>query len=329
MTRHAFNRRQRLLIVDDVPGNLTLLGETFSPDYEVAVATDGERALELTRRDPPDLILLDVVMPGLDGFELCKRLKEDAITQPVPLIFITSKRDPANEELGLSLGAADYIVKPFHLPVVRARVKTHLELKRKNDMLEELAMRDGLTALPNRRAFDHRLKEEWSRCRRHGDVLGCIMLDVDDFKRFNDLYGHRLGDECLRSVTAGLATSLLRSSDFVARYGGEEFVALLPSTTDDGLAQTAERLRAAIEALEIPHARSRAAEVVTLSLGATLCDPGDGGHPLDCVEAADRCLYRAKAQGRNRTVIHCPAADAKQASDRSATAEPQSDVERR
>ncbi len=298
---HQANRRSRILVVDDVPVNVAMLGEAFAADYEVLVATSGERALELAVRSPqPDLILLDILMPGMSGLEVCRRLRDDLQTHHIPLMFITSKGEQADEEKGLSLGAADYIVKPFHLPIVKARVRTQLELKRKTDLLEELAARDGLTGLPNRRAFDERLDQEWRRARRSCTSLGLIMLDVDEFKRYNDHYGHRPGDDCLRAVSGCIAGALQRASDFAARYGGEEFVVLLPGASIQEINHVAERIRQCVERRAILHAVSQTAPVVTVSLGTTHCWPRDSAGSQVCVEAADQMLYEAKRRGRNR-----------------------------
>ena len=302
-----FLSKQRILIVDDMPANIAILGEAFSPDYEVLVATTGERALDLASRTPlPDLVLLDIVMPGMDGFQVCRRLKENGKTKNIPVVFITSKGESTDEEKGLSLGAADYVTKPFHLPVVKARVKTHLDLKRKTDLLELLASRDGLTGLPNRRSFDERFDIEWRRALRESSTLGLLLMDIDDFKRFNDHYGHSAGDDCLCAVSQCIASSLKRAGDFAARYGGEEFAALVPITTLRELQFVGEGIRKAVEGKRIPHAFSRTAPCVTLSIGGACCEPAYESDPRTFVDFADALLYRAKSAGRN-TVVCEPA----------------------
>jgi diguanylate cyclase (GGDEF)-like protein len=290
-----------ILIVDDTPANIQVLADGLRRDYRVKVATNGPTALELASRDGgPDLVLLDVMMPGMDGYEVIRRLKTGDHTRNLPVIFITAKSDPDDEARGFELGAVDYIVKPFHMPVVRARVRTHIDLKRKSDLLESLARLDGLTRIPNHRSFQETLQHEWLRARRHEWPLAIIMADVDCFKQFNDNYGHAAGDDCLRRIAAALGEGVRRPADFLARYGGEEFVALLPQTGIDGALRTAERMREAVECAGVPHAYSLVAPVVTVSLGVAVEVPTDDRPAAAIVEMADRALYRAKKEGRNR-----------------------------
>lgn len=292
--------RERILIVDDMPANLLLLGKLFETELDVFVARSGEEALELGQAISPDIILLDIQLPGIDGYTTCHEFRELDATRNAPVIFVSSLADLANEERGLLLGAADYVTKPFHLSIIRARVHTHLELKRKNDQLGRLALIDALTGLPNRRSFDETLDKEWNRAQRHGEGLGLIMLDVDFFKRFNDSYGHRKGDECLARVAKTISGALSRSSDYAGRYGGEEFVVLLPSATEEEVKAIAERIRAHVQELAIPHASSEVADSVTVSLGALLFDNTEPGSSEKLVDQADHLLYRAKEQGRNQ-----------------------------
>ena len=295
----------RALIVDDEPGNLQALAKLLKEEARVQVAKNGEKALEIAAGDPPpDLILLDIQMPGIDGYEVCHRLKQDPQTSDIPVIFVTARDSASDEEQGLSVGAVDYIAKPFYPAIVRARVRTHLDLKRKTDLLERIAWIDGLTDIPNRRYFDAQLEKEQRRAHREGQPLAVIMMDVDHFKAFNDHYGHGAGDECLQKVARALNSTLERASDLVARYGGEEFVVLLPGTDAAGAAQVAERLRAAVEDQGIPHAYSSAAEVVTLSLGVAAQPPERGDQAAEAMmQAADDALYTAKETGRNRVAI--------------------------
>jgi diguanylate cyclase (GGDEF)-like protein len=293
-----------ILIVDDTPANIQVLADALRGEYRVKVATNGRTALELAQRDGgPDLVLLDVMMPEMDGYEVIRRLKAKDATRRVPVIFITAKGDPGDETLGFELGAVDYIVKPFHMPIVRARVRTHVDLKRKNDLLESLARLDGLTRIPNHRSFQETLQHEWSRARRHNWALAVVMADVDCFKQYNDNYGHAAGDRTLQSVAAALADGIRRPADFLARYGGEEFVALLPQTDLQGAYGTAERMRQAVQHLGIPHDFSVVSPVVTVSLGITSAIPGAADPAAALVEAADRALYRAKHEGRNRVAV--------------------------
>ncbi|MCF7935909.1 MAG: PleD family two-component system response regulator [Synergistales bacterium] len=291
-----------VLIVDDQPFNIHALAGLIKEEYHVQVATGGAKALEIAMGDrQPDLILLDILMPGMDGYEVCRRLKENSTTSHIPVIFVTAKDAEEDEEMGFSLGAADYISKPFRPAIVRARVRNHMDLKIRTDKLEKLSMLDGLTDIPNRRYYEERLDDEWKRAGRGDRPLSLLMMDIDNFKAYNDHYGHGAGDECLRRVARVLRKTLSRSADFVARYGGEEFAAILPDTDAEGAWHVAEELRAAVEGLAMAHEHSRAAPVVTVSVGVAT---RTGERFTDDVEqlerAADQALYRAKEQGRNR-----------------------------
>jgi len=248
--------RPRLLVVDDQPVNIQALYQTFAADHQVLMATTGEQAIDLCASKSPDLVLLDIEMPGMDGYEVCRRLKAEALTRDIPVIFVTAHRDEAAETRGLDAGAVDFISKPINPAIVRARVRTHLTLKTQSDLLRKWVYVDGLTGVHNRRYFDERLDTEWSRAHRVGTALSVVLMDVDFFKRFNDRYGHQAGDECLRRVAAAMKASLKRPSDLVARYGGEEFVCLLPDTPLAGALKVAEEVRAHVHALQIEHADS-------------------------------------------------------------------------
>ena len=194
-------------------------------------ATNGKEALRIAGSDrPPDLILLDVMMPQLDGYEICRRLKSEESTQNIPVIFVTVRDAVEDEARGLELGAIDYVTKPFNMPIVRARVRNHIELKRRGDDLEALSCLDGLTSIPNRRRFDEVLALEWRRSLRAETWLSLMMMDIDQFKAYNDHYGHPAGDSCIKQVARAIAGCLTRAGDFVARYGGEEFCAVLPES---------------------------------------------------------------------------------------------------
>ncbi len=292
--------RARILAVDDTPMNLSLLEGCLGDVYELRVSPSGPEALALLESWTPDLILLDVMMPGMDGLEVCRHLKADETLQAIPVIFVTGRDEEADELEGLEAGAVDYITKPFSLPIVKARVGTHLELKRCRDLLRAHAFVDGLTGLANRRRFDEALSQAWALAVRQRSSLGLVLLDVDHFKAYNDAYGHPAGDACLCAVGRALATALPRVSDLVARYGGEEFVVLLPGTGLEGAQAVAETLRRAVEAMDLPHAHSSAAGHVTVSLGAAACLPHLKLVSAALVEAADEALYRAKQAGRNR-----------------------------
>ncbi|MBK3774589.1 diguanylate cyclase [Azospirillum aestuarii] len=292
--------RSKILVVDDIPSNVHVLSRILKDDHDIYFATDGAKALELAQSRLPDLVLLDIMMPGMDGYEVCSRLKADPITRDIPVIFISAKSEVEDETYGLEVGAIDFISKPISPPIVKARVRNHLLLKRQTDLLRTLSFADGLTGIANRRRFDEVLLREWRRCARVQLPLSLIMLDVDQFKPYNDHYGHQAGDECLRAVAQLLAGQMMRPGDLIARYGGEEFVCLLPETDEDGAVQVAERLRGTVADRRLPHAVSHVADHVTISLGVATAQPILDNTPDRLTQLADGLLYEAKRAGRNR-----------------------------
>jgi len=296
----SFAVKPMILVVDDHPGNVQILYEILQNDYDVCMATGGEAALAFCQRRLPDLILLDVVMPEMSGYELCDHLKRNELTQDIPVIFVTASNDPIEEVQGLDRGAVDFISKPVNAKVVLARVRTHLTITRQAKLLRSLAMIDGLTGIANRRQFDTVLVAEWRRGMRAKTALAVILIDIDFFKGYNDRYGHQAGDECIRMIAAALTGSLQRSHDLAARYGGEEFVCILPDTTFDGAQRKAAEIEAAVRALAIPHEASDVAPVVTISAGVAVTVPGKGQDPDGLIAAADRQLYDAKNAGRGQ-----------------------------
>ncbi|MBP7694558.1 MAG: diguanylate cyclase [Anaerolineales bacterium] len=297
----AQGRRPRpvVLLVDDEPVNIEVLAGGLD-GYDIVFASNGAEALAQAAVENPDLIILDVMMPDLDGYEVCRRLKADERLRQTPVIFVTAMNQVGDEVRGLEIGAVDYITKPVSLPVMRARVKTHLELKLVRDVLEGRAWVDGLTGLANRRRFDEFLTQEWRRAARNQTAMALVMLDVDFFKRYNDHYGHLAGDTCLRQVAEVLRSALQRPGDLAARYGGEEFACLLPETEAAGAWLVAERIQAGLAALSLPHARSAVSKCVTVSQGVAILEPAAAQAAAELVQAADRLLYAAKAGGRNR-----------------------------
>ena len=296
------DNRERILIVDDERFNLTTLHELLKDEFRIMVAKHAEQGLKAALSGRPNLILLDINMPEMNGYEVCKRLKADPLTADIPIIFITALSEAADETRGLELGAADYITKPFNLSVVKARVNTQLHLKRQSDMLASLAFKDGLTSINNRRSYDDRLQIEWTRGQRALEPLSLMMIDVDHFKLYNDTYGHALGDECLKQIAQTLQQCTSRATDFVARYGGEEFVILLPNTNLEGGLQLAERIRQAVHQRNIEHRSSPVADCVTLSIGLVTRKPGLEMEMSQFKQAADKMLYQAKHDGRDRVV---------------------------
>ena len=302
MGRDSHSTVQRVLIVDDSATNRQMLGDCLEADYAVLLASSGEEGLELAREHQPDVILLDVMMPEVDGYEVLRQLKEDDRTSSLCVVFITGLDTPEAEEKGLVAGASDYVTKPLHPTVVRARVALHMQVVRQRRMLETLANIDGLTELPNRRQFDAVFAAEWARSARTHQPLSVAIMDVDFFKRYNDHYGHAMGDHALQLVARGLAKRIKRPAELVARYGGEEFVVIMPDTPIEGAIQLADSLRLGVEGQGIPHKRSSAAICITVSIGVASTSTDAPASAESLLQRADERLYRAKKAGRNRVV---------------------------
>jgi len=289
-----------LLIVDDEKQNRTLLTELLQDDYQIILAKNGIQALERAQSHLPDLILLDVLMPEMDGLAVIRALKAADATRHIPVIFVSALDTPDDEERGLDLGAVDYVAKPFHPPIVRARVRNHLQAVHQRRLLEQLALIDSLTEIPNRRRFTEVYEREWRRCMRSQKPLSLIMLDVDLFKCYNDTYGHAQGDAVLKRVAGAIQSALKRSGDFVARFGGEEFVVVLPDIDEANGWQMAEKIRQDVENEHIPYPESDAGPWLTVSLGGATQVPSAVDVDAGLFEEADRCLYEAKHNGRNQ-----------------------------
>jgi diguanylate cyclase (GGDEF)-like protein len=301
--------RPKLLVVDDQAPNIQALYHAFAEDHQVFVATSGSQAIKMCREKQPDLVLLDIVMPQMDGYEVCTLLKADKDTSEIPVIFVTGETDEGAETRGLDVGAVDFITKPINPRIVRARVRTHVTLKRQSDHLRGLSLLDGLTGIANRRCFDERLDVEWRRAHRNMRSLSLLMVDVDHFKRYNDFYGHAAGDECLRLVAQALSHTLTRPGDLVARYGGEEFACLLPETEPSGAMAVARMLEQRVRDMARPHAASPTHSHVSVSIGVGHADGRNAMSGLDLVQLADQQLYRAKGAGRGRVCGAEPAVD--------------------
>jgi diguanylate cyclase (GGDEF)-like protein len=271
-------------------------------EHKVLTAADAETAMRIALQEEPDIILLDIRMPGTDGYQLCGHLKADPVTREIPVIFVTAMDEEREEAKGLELGAIDYITKPLSGPILKARVRNHIDLKRQRDQLRRLSAVDGLTGLANRRAFGEAFEKEWRSAIRRGNSISLLMTDIDDFKQFNDAYGHLAGDECLRRVAKALADAALRPADMVARYGGEEFVILLPDTGANEAALVADRVLLAVRRLAIPHEHSRGWQFISLSMGLATARPSRSMAANELLDLADRMLYEAKNGGRNRLV---------------------------
>ncbi|NEX60557.1 diguanylate cyclase domain-containing protein [Noviherbaspirillum galbum] len=313
----------RVLLVDDQ----MLIAEAVrrmlagQPDIAFHAETRPEHALDTAARWQPTVILLDLVMPGIHGFDLVRCLRGHAATQDVPIIMLSSREEAVHKVQGFAVGANDYLVKLPDQQELLARLRYHSRAYRNqlerdqafaalreserrlaeaNVQLQRLADIDGLTGIANRRRFDSALQVEWQRALRTQRPLSVLLGDVDHFKAYNDTYGHLAGDRCLQQVAAVLNANLRRPADVAARYGGEEFALILPETENAGAAAVAQSCLAQVAALGIAHAGSSAAEVVTMSFGVATLVPAQGQATPDLLTAADRALYRAKAAGRNQ-----------------------------
>lgn len=292
--------KHTVLAVDDCPENLDLIKNTLEPYYHVKVALGGKLALQVAETWQPDLILLDIMLDDMDGYEVCRQLKSSDKSRNIPIIFLTSKASESDEIRGFRTGCNDYITKPFSPSIVLTRVKTQIQLKVKTDLLEKLASLDGLTEIPNRRAFDNALERQFNQAQRSEIPLSLLIIDIDYFKQYNDFFGHPTGDECLKRVASCLTENTHRPGDLVARLGGEEFAILLPNTDHLGATLRAEQYRELVENLKIPHAAGSPYPFVTISIGVATVNPHPNGSLSSLIQASDNALYQAKTQGRNR-----------------------------
>ncbi|NRR31376.1 diguanylate cyclase [Oxalobacteraceae bacterium] len=299
----ADGRHGRILVVDDQPVNIHALHQILAKEYEVLVATSGEQALELCRKAMPDLVLLDVMMPGMDGLEVCRQLKQHPDTNGISVIFVTAGSLPDEENACWIAGGNDFVNKPVNPLTLRNRVQAHLQFKFQVDALRAMAFADGLTGIANRRYLNEQLDIELRRCGRSRFPLGLLMIDVDFFKKYNDRYGHQAGDDCLKRVASAMAAEMNRPSDLAARYGGEEFVCLLPETDSEGALLIAKRIEAAVRALRIEHLDSAVDSVVTISVGVASIQPERDSSAEALIQRADTALYRAKQMGRGRACL--------------------------
>lgn len=320
--------RDKVLIIDDDMGSIKAMGRMLAGIADIQFACTGADALRLVRASAPSLILLDAEMPDMSGFEVCTALKSSRLLADIPVIFVTRHSDVAFEVKGFEMGAVDFIAKPVSPPLLLARVKTQLRIKRLGDDLRRLSTIDSLTQVANRRAFDDTLAREWKRAKRGTEPMSLLLIDVDHFKRFNDHHGHPAGDQCLQQLAKAMEAACMRPGDMVARYGGEEFVLLMPMTPRAGAAHVAARVLNAIASLRLRHDDSPTDEHVSVSIGiacfdsesddwpqspaqwaalsaAPLTAPSrfvDGMAPVlkasHLIQAADRALYSAKSAGR-------------------------------
>jgi len=294
--------KERILIVDDSPKDLEIMKNILAERHAVITAESGKQALDILKRGNFDLIILDIVMPDMSGFQIYEIIKKDQTTHDIPVIFVSNKSDEDNETKGLELGAIDYINKPVSPSVVKARVKNHLALKRYRDILEKQARIDALTGLANRRYLDEFLDKEGKRVLPSGARIAILMIDIDYFKKYNDRYGHLKGDKCIKNIAKILRESVKRDTDFVARYGGEEFVVVLPNTAIDGAKKVANRLKKNIKKAKIKHKKSKISKYVTISIGIAVGKSNYNGGSNYLLGMGDKALYQAKNKGRNNVV---------------------------
>jgi diguanylate cyclase (GGDEF)-like protein len=293
------NNKPQVLIVDSSPSNLSRLGNILDDDYHITLASNWQQTLDCVQKTHPDIILLNIVMPEIDGYEMCRRLKADEKTKDIPLIFTTTSASEENEEKALLLGALDFLIDPFHPPILKAKVHNFSTLYRQQRLLEKLASIDGMTEIPNRRNYDITLDREWRRCLRARTPLSLIMVDIDCFKQYNDTYGHGAGDGALKVLADIMRVTISRPGDFIARYGGDEFTLVLPETDEKGGKSVAEAVRMGLEGMGIPHKNSPVSDVLTVTIGGATMIPNStlSAKALAC--KADTMLYQAKRESRN------------------------------
>jgi diguanylate cyclase (GGDEF)-like protein len=298
-----------ILLVDENPINIRVLHQSLRDIGRLLFAISGIDALKILEDHRIDLVLLDINMPGLSGFDTCSEIKRR--WPDIPVVFVTSHQDVETEVKALASGGIDFIQKPINPPAIQARVRAHLTMKLQGDVLRNLIHLDPLTEISNRRGLDERLYREWKDCTKEGASLSLLMIDVDYFKRYNDHYGHPAGDRCLQIVAKAISDSV-RNPCFVARYGGEEFAVLMPKRNSlEGL-DIAHRILDSIRLLREPHEKSEVSPYVSVSIGLSTTIPkGDDVLSASAlnpgltvaaqlIEAADQALYRAKIEGRNR-----------------------------
>lgn len=320
-----------ILLVDDSPTNLRLLMTLLEArGYEVRGVLSGRMALMAAQAAPPDLILLDITMPQMDGYQVCRHLREDPRTQEIPVIFVSGLNEALDKVQAFQVGGVDYITKPFQFEEVLARIEHQLiilrlrrqlmeqnqrmqreieerkrveaAVQKANQELERLAYLDGLTQVSNRRRFDSYLQQEWERSKQDQTPLSLILIDVDYFKRYNDTYGHQAGDDCLIQIAQTVQGAVEGSRDLVARYGGEEFAVILPQGSQERAYQVARQIQSLVQELGLPHRQSKVSPIVTLSLGIATLLPRSTFSADELIAEADAAIYEAKARGRNRIV---------------------------
>ena len=339
MTEIIGQDKEDILVIDDKPENLRLLSIMLDRQgYEVRKAINGKLGLRAAQTVPPDIILLDINMPEMDGYQVCQELKANEMTCKIPVIFISAVDEVLDKVKAFKVGGSDYITKPFQIEEVSVRIENQLSIRRlqirlekqtqeleaknlqlqkqihyrsiaENEMLvlnqrlQILANIDSLTQIPNRHRFKEFFNREWRRMSREQSPLAVILCDIDYFKKYNDSYGHQAGDDCLQKVAQAIASVVQRPADLVARYGGEEFVIILPNTEGLNALKLAEAIRQNVEQLQLEHSQSNISNFVTLSLGVAYVTPNEDNSQELLLASADKALYRAKQQGRNQAIL--------------------------
>ena len=309
------SEKKNIYIVDDIEENLQVVGAMLKEEgLNISFARNGESALKGIAKKIPDLILLDISMPEMDGYEVCEHLKTDKATADIPVIFLTGRSQADDIIKGFQYGAVDYVTKPFNAEELLARVSTHLELKESRDIISrqnnelkelnselyQLSITDKLTGIYNRLYIMEMISKEFSKSKRNNSTFSCILFDIDHFKKFNDTYGHLAGDHVLEK-TAQLARDMIRTEDSLGRYGGEEFLLVLPDINAEKAEAVGEKIRAAIQ--DCSYTFGKHTLNVTISLGVSDNTRSDPEDEKEIIDNADKALYKAKNEGRNRAVL--------------------------
>ncbi|MDO8344150.1 MAG: diguanylate cyclase [Cellvibrio sp.] len=299
-----------LLVEDSATLRFAMRNYIIDAGHEPVIARSGEEALQLLENTPVDMIIMDVEMPGLNGFETTRLIREWLAGHWIPIIFVTGLNEDENYREGIEAGGDDYLIKPVSFMIIKAKIRAmeriaemRDQLNQLNAELEALSQLDSLTQIYNRRTFNELAQQQWALAKRHQQPISALMIDVDHFKLFNDHYGHPAGDTCLKKVTHAINSCLHRSTDILGRYGGEEFIVLLPETDAKGAMRVAQAISEALENIQIRHDVSPSSTYVTASIGGATCLRTTGHDLEELIKNADRALYKAKRAGRNRSWI--------------------------
>lgn len=299
-----------LLVEDSATLRHAMRTYIIEAGHEPLIARSGEEALQLLENTPVDMIIMDVEMPGLNGFETTRLIREWLAGHWIPIIFVTGLNEDENYREGIEAGGDDYLIKPVSFMIIKAKIRAmeriaemRDQLNQLNVELEALSQLDSLTQIYNRRTFNELAQQQWALAKRHQQPISALMIDVDHFKLFNDHYGHPAGDSCLKKVTQAIKSCLHRNSDILGRYGGEEFIVLLPETDAKGAMRVAHSISEALAQLQIRHDVSPTDPYVSASIGGATCQRTTGHDLEELIKNSDRALYKAKRAGRNRSWV--------------------------